>query len=67
MWMAYLNFNRDAVLFRGVLGGVCGGLNLVWPRALPKKYYKVTSRVADCFLYVPWVLQAAEQMDKLIK
>jgi len=62
---AYLDTGGNIVILRGLIGGVFGAMNLFWPKLLPKKYYKIVSRVSDCVTYVPWVLIAAGELDRI--
>jgi len=58
---------QNPVIYRAVFAGLLGALNIFWPKIFPPRYYKLLSRLSDCILYVPWVVFAVEELDKITK
>jgi len=56
---------KNPVIYRAVFAGICGAANMFWPKVFPVAYFRILSRLSDCFLYVPWVVFAVEELDSI--
>jgi len=52
-------------VYLGLIAMTFGGINLAWPTLLPPQYFKLGSRVADSFLYVPLFAISAQTLDSI--
>jgi len=56
---------QNPIIYRAVFAALFGAANMFWPNLFPPQYFKILSRFSDCFSYIPWVVFAVEELDRL--